>query len=430
MRKLFCAAAAFVLTLTLAACSGEAREVPVERVDMLTAASFAEDRYAGIVVSENVTKITRDLDKTIENVYVTEGSEVKAGTKLFSYDSEALRLELDRQKLELEKMKNENTNYTSQLKDLNSQLSKTSDESVKAQLNLQIKTIENEQNQLKYDIEAKNREIEQLNTSLKNVTITSPVEGTVRKIDETDTTAYITIQQAGAYRIKGSLNELSMQGGITVGASVQAVSRVDENQTWNGTVTSIDTENMEDDAATDGYWHYGYADAMTTSTSYYFYVDLEDTEGLLLGQHVYIRLAGSAPTDGVWVPASYLMDLTTDEETYELTASVWRANEEDKLERQDVTLGAYDELTNSYEVISGLSNSDFVADPTASGCEAGAKVSYREVTDFTGTETTGAADETGDDAEDDDVTDDGAADEGSDAVVPVPEVPTDGTVGG
>ena len=235
MRKLFCAAAAFVLTLTLAACSGEAREVPVERVDMLTAASFAEDRYAGIVVSENVTKITRDLDKTIENVYVTEGSEVKAGTKLFSYDSEALRLELDRQKLELEKMKNENTNYTSQLKDLNSQLSKTSDESVKAQLNLQIKTIENEQNQLKYDIEAKNREIEQLNTSLKNVTITSPVEGTVRKIDETDTTAYITIQQAGAYRIKGAL-----QAGVVAGFPV-----VDVKVTlYDGSYHEVDSSEM------------------------------------------------------------------------------------------------------------------------------------------------------------------------------------------
>ena len=42
MRKLFCAAAAFVLTLTLAACSGEAREVPVERVDQVFAEVFAD----------------------------------------------------------------------------------------------------------------------------------------------------------------------------------------------------------------------------------------------------------------------------------------------------------------------------------------------------------------------------------------------------
>ena len=397
MRKNLCALLALLILFSLTACSDESREVPVERADMLSRASTAADCYAGMVVSENVTKITRDTSKTIQELYVTVGQEVSAGQKLFSYDSEALKLEQSKQELELEKMKNEKSTYTSQLTDLEKQLKKTSDESLKVQLNLQINTIKNDRMQLEYDIIAKEQEIKQIKETLKNVVVTSPVDGNIRKIDENDTDGtYITIQKAGAYRVKGTLNELSVLGGISVGTEVRIISRIDENQTWNGVVSEIDTENYEDSSSGGDDWMYGTVNTMTTTSSYPFYVELEDTEGLLLGQHVYIQVVSGGETGGALIiPQYYLVNLTTDEETLAVTASVWVANSQDKLELREVSVGAYNDALGGYEILSGLSGEDFVADPTAPGCAAGAAVRYQQPSDFTGnTDATGEADPT------------------------------------
>ena len=70
--------------------------------------------------------------------------------------------------------------------------------------------------------QAKDQEIDKLKEMLANVDITAPVDGTIRKIDnEGQTNVYITIQQSGAFRIKGTLNEMSMNGGLMVGSRVK-----------------------------------------------------------------------------------------------------------------------------------------------------------------------------------------------------------------
>ena len=94
------------LALGLAACGGESG-VSVQRADQLRLDAAAGQRYAAMVISEDVTEIRRDSGKSVLELYVTVGQEVKAGDSLFTYDSEALELELEKQQLELEKMKNE-----------------------------------------------------------------------------------------------------------------------------------------------------------------------------------------------------------------------------------------------------------------------------------------------------------------------------------
>lgn len=385
MRKSLCAVLALLLAASLTACSGKSGTVLVERADMLSQASIAGDRYAGMVVSENVAKITRDADKTIQELYVTEGQEVTAGQKLFSYDSDELSLSKDRLQLEYEKMQKDKSTYASQLKDLQSQLSKTSDASLKLQLNYQIRSVQADQSQLEYDMKAKKQEIDKITEALKNVVVTSPVEGSIRKIDENNTDGsgtYITIQKSGAYRVKGTFNELSARGGITVGATVKIISRLDPTQTWTGTVTEIDTNNYEDGSSGDvaypiyGGYDMGMMGGMNGSTSYPFYVELDSTEGLLLGQHVYVQVTSAGSTlEGLYVPQYYLVNLDTEM----LTASMWVANSDNKLESRSVTLGAFDSARGAYEIVSGITAEDFVADPTAEGCAEGATVEYRQV---------------------------------------------------
>ena len=50
------------------------------------------DRFAGIVVSENVAEVDRDSDKTIKELLVKAGDDVTEGQILFSYDTDQLQL--------------------------------------------------------------------------------------------------------------------------------------------------------------------------------------------------------------------------------------------------------------------------------------------------------------------------------------------------
>ena len=68
------------------------------------------NRYAGIVESQGEWSVSVSGDAGIKEVYVKEGDTVKVGDKLFSYDKEELKLNLDQAKLELEQLENELSN--------------------------------------------------------------------------------------------------------------------------------------------------------------------------------------------------------------------------------------------------------------------------------------------------------------------------------
>lgn len=378
-KRLISLVLAAVSLLSLSACGGGGRAVSVQLAESLAQTGRAGNRYAAMVVSEDAAAISRDSSKSILELYVSVGDQVKAGDKLFTYDSEALELELEKQQLELEKMKNEQISYTEQLAKLEQQLASTWNETEKSRITLEINTLKTTQLENDYSIIAKENSIADIQQVLANIDVFSPVDGTVRQINEDDPSqSYITIQRQGAYRLKGSLNEMNMYG-IMPGSRVRAVSRVDSAVVWLGTVTSIDTE---DASQYDNSW-YGYTDTMSSSSSYAFYVELDSTDGLLLGQHVYVELLPQE-LEGLWIPESFLFDIAMDEETFELTACVWAVGSGDKLESRSVTLGMYDDVSGCYEILSGISSEDWLADPNDPGCSAGAAVSRRSGSDFTG----------------------------------------------
>lgn len=381
-KKVISVLLALTFALILAAC-GKDDGVSVQRADQLAIVSAAGERYAAMVVSENVSEIRRDSGKSILEVYVAVGDEVKAGDKLFTYDSEALQLELEKQQLELEKMKNEQVTYAEQLTKLEKQLANTWGESAKMRLTLEINTLKTTILENDYSIIAKEKSIEDIQTTLQSVDIVSPVDGIVRQINEEEgAKSYITVQQHGAYRVKGSLNEMSMGNGLMPGSRVRAFSRVEPGKYWEGTVTSIDTEDASQDES--DMWYGGTMDPMTMSSNYVFFVELDQTEGLLLGQHLYVELAPPEAMEGLWIPESFIAEVSFNEETGESTTSLWVANQSGKLELRNVTLGMYDGMSGCYEVVSGLAAEDYVADPADPGCEAGASVTYRDPKDFVG----------------------------------------------
>ncbi len=376
--SLICAAA---MAFALCACAQEDGGIAVQRADSLISASLAGERYAAMVVSENVTEIKRDSTKTVEELFVAVGDSVKVGDKLFNYDLEALELDLEKQRLELEKMKNELAGYKEQLDKLEKQLQRTYNEVDKSRLTLEINTLKTSILEIEYQMIAKENSIADIEETLQNVDVVSPVDGTIRAINEEETSqSYITIQQEGAYKIKGSLNEMNINAGLMPGVRVRAYSRVEAGVYWEGTVTSIDTDEPSENQ--DGYW-YGPVDPMTDSTNYVFFVEPDTTEGLLLGQHLYVEIAPAMDKAGLWIPESFFASFNYDE-AGNMTAELYVADANGKLTIRSVVLGMYDGMDFTYEVLEGISAEDYVADPTDSGCTEGAQVSYRNVSDFAG----------------------------------------------
>jgi len=369
---------ALCLVLALTGCATEEGAVYVQSVaDLASIGAIAPgDRFPGMVVSENVTEIQKDTEKTVEELFVKEGQDVQAGDDLFAYDMEQLQLSLDKQKLELEQLKATIENYQVQIEDLKKDEAKAWG-SDKLQYTIQIQSMQVDLKEAELNLQAKEKEVAQAEAMTQNAVVTAPVTGRVTAINENgydnygNPLAYITIQQAGSFRIKGTLGELQ-RGGIMEGSRMKIVSRTDENIIWMGTVTLVDYESPSQGNEFDMYYGNS-SDSMTSSSKYPFYVELDSTEGLLLGQHVYLML-DTGEEAGSSYPAISSAFICYDEDgsTY-----VWAENS-GKLEKRTVTLGEYNYMTDTVEVMDGITESDFIAFPDPELCVEGAPTTHSE----------------------------------------------------
>lgn len=358
------------LTVLLCGCAKE-EQVYVQSAEVLAGLGGIApgDKFLGLVVSENVTQIKRDKEKTIQELLVAEGQDVKEGQPLFSYDTEQLQLTLDKQKLELEQLTTSIESYQKQIAQLEKER-ETLGASGKLQYTIQIQTTQVDLKEAELNLKAKENEVKKSEELLANTTVLSPVAGRVQAINETGTDnegnelPYITIQQVGSYRVKGVLNELQ-RGSLREGDRVTLSPRTAPETTWGGTVTLVDYENPTQGGNNDQYFGSN-PDEMTASSRYPFYVQLDTTEGLILGQHMYLELEqeeGEAP--GLQISGSFFC-WNEDGSPY-----VWAENR-GKLEKRSVTLGQYNDMRDTYEVVDGLTKDDFLAFPDALLCKEGA----------------------------------------------------------
>lgn len=375
MKRKLAAALVCALCLTLSACGGSGTTVYVQSVERLAAMGGIApgNRFLGMVVSEHTAEINRDADKTIAELLVKEGDDVQEGQALFSYDTEELQLNLDKKNLELEQLKSSIESYKEKIKTLERERSGLSG-TAKLQYTVEIQSAQVDQKEAELKLKTKEDEVKKAQELLDNSTVTSPITGRVQKINENDTTdsdgkpaAYITIQQSGAYRVKGVLGELQ-RGSLKEGDRVKLVPRTEENAAWTGTVTLVDYENPTQGSDTDRYYGSS-SDEMTTASRYPFYVELDSTDGLMLGQHLYIELDTGADAPGVGISGAFLC-YNEDGSAY-----VW-AEKSGKLEKRAVTLGDYDPMTDVQKITEGLSLEDYIAYPDPELCRSGAPTTH------------------------------------------------------
>jgi HlyD family secretion protein len=349
--------------------------------------SGTQNRYAGIVEPQNTVSVKVESGRKVGEVKVEEGDKVKKGDLLFTYDATDSQDKLEEAKLDLERLKNEETSIQSQIETLNKEKT-TASADEQLSYTIEIKTEEMNLKKNQYDQQTKAAEIEKLEAATEDLEVTSDIDGVIKSIntsatsssdDDTyydssdsssDSSSFITIVATGNYRVKGTINETNI-GSISVGDEIIIRSRVDSDKVWNGTIESINTKDAVEDSS-ESYYDDGDSDEQTTSSSYPFYVSLEDSTDLMLGQHVFIELDNgqTQAKDGVWLDEYYIVDADTN-------PYVWASDSRDRLEKREVTLGEYDENLGQYEILDGLTKNDCIAFPDES-YEEGMKTTINE----------------------------------------------------
>lgn len=362
-------------------------KIAVQAVSILTGSmNTMENRFSGVVVSQKTVKLQKEENRTVKKVYVEIGQAVKAGDKLFEYDTDEISAKIDQESLEVEKLQNSIANSQKQIESINAAKAENPGGD-HTSYNLEIQTLENEIKQTQYNITSKNNEITALRKSLKNTVVTSEIDGIVQSINDssnpestnmgydsgTQDNSYMSIMQTGQYRVKGTINEQNMFS-INVGEKVIIHSRVDENKIWGGTIESIDTSNPEKNSDGYGYVMMG-DDSSNKSSKYPFYITLDSMDGLMMGQHVYIEknIGQGEPKDGLWLSNYYII-----EENGE--SFVWATNKKDKLEKRKIKIGEKDEELGEYQILEGLTEDDYIAIPQ-DGLEEGLDVNKFDTMD-------------------------------------------------
>ena len=350
-----------------AAESGSNSVIPVVTVQDLMnpgagAGSDMLNRFAGVVETQDSWSVNQNQEVEVKELFVKEGQEVKKGDPLFAYDTDKYESDLEQAKIDLERLKNELTSIGETIDQLAKDKANAAS-SEQAAYTIQIQEQELAQKQKDLDIRSKEAEIAKLEDNIKNATVSSGIDGVVQAIRSgqsqnmygSEDQAFITVMKVGDYRIKGTVNEQNFAQ-IQEGAPVLVYSRVDESQVWNGTISRIDTENP-DNSGNNMY----YGDSSNASSKYPFYVELENSEGLIMGQHVYMQVnygqADLSGREGIWLQAYYV------DETDPENPIVWVDDGSGHLKKRSVQLGEQDEELYLVQITEGLEMTDAVAVP-------------------------------------------------------------------
>ncbi len=358
--------AALLLAGALTGCGAKSggEEAYVQSVSMICGMGSVglAQRFGGVVAAQGETKVEKSANTKVAQVLVSVGDSVEKGQTLFTYDLSDKQLELERAQLELEQLQNTLSDKQAEKAQLESELQNAADEQVKLRYNLEIREAAAAIRETEASISAKSQSIRRLQADLSASSVAAPVTGRVQSINESGTDAngnaapFMTIVETEGFRVKGYVNE-SNASQLTQGAAVLIRARVGQ-QTWRGTITSVDWNDPVQSGGSSGYMSSSDSDT-ATSSKYPFYVSLEDSSGLLLGQHVYIEPdlgQGDTTADMLDLPAYYISD--TDSSPW-----VWAQSKSGKLEKRTLTLGEYNAELDTYPVLSGLTASDYIAFP-------------------------------------------------------------------
>lgn len=342
---------------------GVAYVMPIKDVNS-AATTISDLQFSGVVEPQETKEVKLDTSKTVSSIVVQEGDHVNAGDPLFTYDVESMQLELQQGNVEIERMQNEIESNKQQISQLETE-KKSASADDKLTYTTQIQSLQTDIAKSEYDIKTKKIELEKLQNTINNATVTAEIAGTVQSLKTTEqlqsdgTDVLMKIMSDGEFRVKCTISEQNVQS-IYKDEAMVLHSRVDDSS-WTGTISEISTEA---DNSQNNNMYYGGSDEMITASKYPFYVTLDSSDGLMLGQHLLVSADTGADESiektGIWLYSDYVQ---TDEngKTY-----VWAADKKDRLEKREVEVGQTDDTMGDCEIKSGLSEDDMIAFPSDS----------------------------------------------------------------
>lgn len=323
------------------------------------------NRYSGIVETQDAEKIEADPEKVIKNTFVKEGDRVKKGDKLFDYDIEEMQNQLEQSKLELDEANAEINMHNSRINSLEKE-KLDANANDKLSIENEISSEKIELKRAEYTVTNSKKIIGNLEKAVKDNVVKAQNDGIIKSVGyaegNTDLSsitsgsgnAYITITTSENYRVKANISEENINS-FQEGMKVIIYPRNNTDEKWTGTVKSIDTSQASSNNNLGGYS----TGSDMTSTKYPVYIDIDNSNGLKVGQHITVELDLSSDTekkDGLWLDEYYICD--TDTSPY-----VWCKGKDGTLEKRSIEVGEYDKENAKYEVKSGLSESDYIAFP-------------------------------------------------------------------
>lgn len=286
--------AAIITAVVVIAVTGsqkeEGEDEDIEFIDVQ-----ANNYYSGIIEPQQTSDVNKDPERTVSAVYVKVGDTVKKGDKLFEYDSDETSNKLAKAKIEYEGIQNDIAECDNSISQLSRQRSEAEDDAAKADLTTQIQSQESNKSQLQLSLKIKQVEIDNLQSSLDNSVVTSPIDGIIKQISDTSEVsgsgsssgAFMTVLMNGAYRVKGQVDEINVRS-LESGMDVTVHSRNIPDKTWKGTISKVDTSANADSSQGNNMMING-GSGDNSASKYYFYVTLESSDDLLLGEHVFVE---------------------------------------------------------------------------------------------------------------------------------------------
>lgn len=315
------------------------------------------NRYAGTVESPESWSYSLRAGGKVDEVYVRVGDTVMRGQKLLSYDTTEEKSNMEEAEIELERMEGEIEKIEKNIGILEKAIGKAKGDD-KPPLQIELENEKLELKKAKMQVTSKKKEIENLKSFTGSPVVTSKMDGVITSInngsnsgygdEDSGNGAFLTVVKVGDYRIKASANEMNV-GELAEGAPILVSSRVDD-KAWYGVIDSIERDHPESNL-----------DRGTESASYPFFISLEDCDGLMLGQHVYVELdlgqRDGGERTGIWISDKYIMDIET------ASPYVFVDNGQGLLERRTVALGERDAMLSLSQISAGLALTDRIALP-------------------------------------------------------------------
>lgn len=224
----------------------------------------------------------------VAEIFVEEGDTVEKGTKIVRYENKQLDLEKKQNDLELRSSRLELNDIREKHKEIDKQLEKDKENELLQEEHDQI-SLQQQQKVIELErLELQNETIEQ---QIKDLVVTSDIEGKVVSIDENATASVEQMQSQAFVRI-GSLDDQIVEGTISEydtlkikeGQSVALTTDAVPDKEWNGKVSHVaDLPDRSDDMQMDS----------ASGVQYSIHVNVEDDIQLKPGFQMLIEIETS-----------------------------------------------------------------------------------------------------------------------------------------